>query len=191
MRSGLLEVVCQTAEVLPQLFEPSLGDIYVDGSALHPLHPHVASAASAAVQLFPDGAVARAATAAVPLGWPQTAAATERLSIAIAAQAARGWCSIVSDCQSVVDEWHAPVRAASARAVWGGLWRQLRGFFAAEAECPSPEGHRVWAGKAVADAAAGVVAAAVGPSAPDLAAYEAEHAFVAAVVATMAWVLAA
>jgi hypothetical protein len=64
----------------PQRFDECMGDIYVDGSAVHPLHPHIASAACAAVQLRPDGSVARRAQAVAPLGWPQTAAAAERLA---------------------------------------------------------------------------------------------------------------
>ena len=106
-------------------FRAQQGPIFVDGSAVNPHHPAIASAACAAVQVDVEGKVLVSLRAAVPRGWPQTAACAERLVIGLVAQFVHGHCDIYSDCQGVVQEWNQPARSTDARAVWGGLWRQI------------------------------------------------------------------
>ena len=59
-------------------FHARHGAIFVDGSALNAHHPAIASAACAAVQVDVAEQVLVSLRAAVPRGWPQTAACAER-----------------------------------------------------------------------------------------------------------------
>ena len=191
-------------------FRAQQGPIFVDGSAVNPHHPAIASAACAAVQVDVEGKVLVSLRAAVPRGWPQTAACAERLVIGLVAQFVHGHCDIYSDCQGVVQEWNQSARSTDARAVWGGLWRQILQtqaerrrsggighIFKCKAhqlkevcERGDPHDLYVWHGNDAADRAAKETALAASPSKADIAQYECEYARAVGVARTFGRVLA-
>ena len=193
-----------------EVFRPQQGAIFVDGSAVNPRPPAIASAACAAVQVDAAGQVLASLRAAVPRGWPQTAACAERLVIGLVAQFVHDHCDVYSDCQGVVQEWDHPSRATDARAVWGGLWRQI---FRTQTErrhcggigrilkckahrlkedCEQGEPHDlyVWHGNDAADRAAKEAALTATLSRVDIAQYESEYARAVEVARTFGRVLA-
>ena len=126
------------------------------------------------------------------------------------AQFVHDHCDVYSDCQGVVQEWDHPSRATDARAVWGGLWRQI---FRTQTErrhcggigrilkckahrlkedCEQGEPHDlyVWHGNDAADRAAKEAALTATLSRVDIAQYESEYARAVEVARTFGRVLA-
>ena len=110
------------------MLQPEAGPVYTDGSA-HGAGTDFAAAAVAIIQLLDQvvGAGYIACTGVIPSCMPASAAAAERVAIAVGStllgegQAA----AFRSDCLSAVREAQSIHAAASFARPWGGLWRQV------------------------------------------------------------------
>ena len=77
--------------------------MYTDGSGLYPTQSLLRSAGFAAVQIDPEtGATVKSMAAAVPRAWEQTAAAAERLCVAVVWGRLKGDTCVASDCGGAV-----------------------------------------------------------------------------------------
>ena len=99
--------------------------IFIDGSAMAPSDHLWASAGSAAVQIDGEGAISRAAIAAVPGGFPQTAAAGEHLAALLVDQTVGGPAHLVGDCSSMIRSASHLQWARMPQRPWAGIWKQV------------------------------------------------------------------
>ena len=105
-------------------FQAAGGPIYVDGSCVPHAIPELARAAWAAVQLDEQGKLVASASGPVPAGWPQTSQAAEHLAMVHAVRNADPDCTIVGDCQNVVETARAgPCPHRWRQLLYGGCWK--------------------------------------------------------------------
>ena len=100
--------------------------IFIDGSAMAPSDHLWASAGSAAVQIDEEGVISRAAIAAVPGGFPQTAAAGEHLAALLVDQAVGEPAHLVGDCSSMIRSASHLLWARMPQRPWAGIWKQVQ-----------------------------------------------------------------
>ena len=107
------------------IFKGEDGPVYLDGSAYFPRWKEIVSAGSALVQCGVAGELIRAVAIPMPGHWPQTAAAAERIALALLPQLSQDGVAAITDCRSVLASWSNPSRALEYSSTWGGLWRQF------------------------------------------------------------------
>ncbi len=146
------------------------GDVYTDGSALHPQLPDVRRAGWAVVQLRPDGTVAKALYGHVPAGISvdQTVASGEVYALRRAAELATGTVIAGVDYQGILDgcrageaacDHHRRPNATSWRAIWRATdgavpsVRKIKAHRSRQeaAEDPDPNAWTDWLGNRAAD----------------------------------------
>ena len=109
-------------------FGSVLGKVYTDGSAKLADSAAHAHAGWAAVQLFPDGTVAKAVYGTVPKELLQDSGMAEHVAWFKAAYFVQGGgVTIVTDCDGVQRGATASMKAAAGpRKIYGGVWKVAR-----------------------------------------------------------------
>ena len=102
-------------------FVPADGEVFSDGSCLHPRHGPLSRAGYAAVQVDSDGNIIKDLYGCVGRNLPQTPLGSEFAGLSAALDNSLG-CTLVMDCQAVISSWRLGFGSAMVRGTSFDHW---------------------------------------------------------------------